>query len=313
MRTSANAMLLALAALCGLCTAAPAEEQCKLRRAAALDMTIDEAGGANIPITIGGQNFLMLIDTGGMYSLMKPSIAEKLNLELKTLPPEYRYAFMLYGKEFLNHHVEAKDIAIGHMPVMPHKDFVLLPENRLPPELAGTIAPDILRSFDIDFDFANEKFNLFLHDHCPQKVIYWADEGAYAVVPITLDSGWHADVPVELDGHRIKASLDTGSSRSLLSWEVAQRLFDLDEKSPGVKPDGKDFRYAFKALTMKGDNEGVTVTVQNPDIVLVPDKTSGMGNRDPVIILGMGILRQLHLYIAYEGKKLYVTPAGAHN
>jgi hypothetical protein len=27
------------------------------------------------------------------------------------------------------------------------------------------------------------------------------------------------------------------------------------------------------------------------------------------VILGMGILRQLHLYIAYKEEKLYITPA----
>jgi hypothetical protein len=49
--------------------------------------------------------------------------------------------------------------------------------------------------------------------------------------------------------------------------------------------------------------------------MLVPDKVSGtarFGHSDPTIILGMGILRQLHLYIAYREKNLYVTPASAH-
>ncbi len=191
---------------------------------------------------------------------------------------------------------------------------MLLPENRLPAETAGTIAPDLLQYFDIDFDFANEKFNIFSQKHCPGQVVYWADEDSYAVVPITLDPTAHIDMPVELDGHRIKATIDTGSSRSLFSWDNARRFFDIDEKSPGVKPLGEhgSYQYAFKTLTMKGDGEGVTITVQNPDIALVPDKTSGMAYSDPVLILGMGILRQLHLYVAYKEKKLYVTPASAH-
>jgi len=312
---SAIQLLFALAAVCCLgSTAAADEEDCKLKRAAALDMQIDEAGGATIPVTIGGQDMRMLIDTAGAFSLMKPSVVEKLKLEQKSLPPEQRYALMLYGHEFLNHYVDAKDIVIGHMPTVPHKQFVLLPENRLPPEISGTIAPDFLQFFDADFDFANEKFNLFLQKHCLGQVVYWADEGSYAVVPITLDATEHIDLPVELDGHRIKATLDTGSSRSLFSWDAARRIFDIDEKSPGVKPLGEHgvYKYAFKTLTMKGDSEGVTITVQNPDIELVPDKTSGMTYSEPLIILGMGILRQLHLYVAYKEKKLYVTPASAH-
>jgi len=314
MNRSVIRLLLPLVALCYLGPAAAAEEDCRLKRAAALDMRIDEEGGATIPVTIGGQDLQMLIDTGGMFSLMKPSIVEKLKLEQKSLPADQRYALMLYGHEFLNHYVDATDIVIGHMPAVPHKQFVLLPENRLPPETAGTIAPDFLQFFDADFDFANEKFNIFLQKHCWGQVVYWADEGSYAVIPINLDHGAHIDMPVEIDGHRVKATLDTGSSRSLFSWEAARRIFDIDEKSPGVKPLGDHgrYQYAFKTLTMKGEGDGVTITVQNPDIALVPDKTSGMTYAEPIIILGMGILRQLHLYIAYKEKNLYVTPASAH-
>src|SRR5262249_33183438 len=157
-----------------------------LRRAASLDMQIDEAGGATIPVTIGGQDMRMLIDTDGVFSMMKPSTVERLKLEQRALPADQRYALMLYGNEFLNHYVDATYIVIGHRPVFPHRQFVLLPENRLPAETAGTISPDLLQFFDIDFDFANEKFNIFLQKHCWGQVVYWADEGSYAAIPIML-------------------------------------------------------------------------------------------------------------------------------
>ena len=56
------------------------------------------------------------------------------------------------------------------------------------------------------------------------------------------------------------------------------------------------------------DFGGVAVT--NPRIAISSDNfTKGLGND---LILGVGILRQLHLYIAYEEEKLYITPALAH-
>ncbi len=133
------------------------------------------------------------------------------------------------------------------------------------------------------------------------------------MVPITLDDTAHIDVPVELDGHRIKATVDTGSSRSYFSWENARHIAPTSTRiSPGIKSEHGRYHYAFKTLTMKGDGEGVAINVQNPDIELVPDKASGMSYSDPILILGMGILRQLHLYVAFKEKKLYVTPASAH-
>jgi hypothetical protein len=37
-----------------------------------------------------------------------------------------------------------------------------------------------------------------------------------------------------------------------------------------------------------------------------------MGNANETIVLGMNVLRRLHIYIAYGEEKLYVTPATAH-
>jgi hypothetical protein len=36
------------------------------------------------------------------------------------------------------------------------------------------------------------------------------------------------------------------------------------------------------------------------------------GSGQPKMILGMGVLRQLHLFIAYKERNIYVTAASAH-
>jgi len=53
------------------------------------------------------------------------------------------------------------------------------------------------------------------------------------------------------------------------------------------------------------------VSVENPDLLLYPRGAMALPG-DPELILGMGILRQLHMYIAYKERKLYVTAASAH-
>jgi hypothetical protein len=51
------------------------------------------------------------------------------------------------------------------------------------------------------------------------------------------------------------------------------------------------------------------VAVRNPDIDIVPDdhNLSGM----PPLVIGINVLRALHLYIAYGESMLYVTAAEA--
>jgi hypothetical protein len=97
-----------------------------------------------------------------------------------------------------------------------------------------------------------------------------------------------------------------------MTLEHAEDLFGFEGDDPALKPlvagiasNGHEYRYAFKTLSFGG------VSVSNPDLVLVPRDEGRIGG-PPTIILGMGILRQLHMYIAYAERKLYVTSASAH-
>src|SRR5215469_10440513 len=150
---------------------------------------------------------------------------------------------------------------------------------------------------------------MFQSNQCNGNVVYWTRSG-YATVPMQVDSDWGIRVQVTLDGKMFDAVIDTGSSRSVLTMEAAKDLFGLDEKSPGVvslgdlalnnKAGNVSYSYPFKAMNFSG------VTVNNPDIILVSKKQLGEG---PPALIGISILRQLHLYIAYKDQKLYVTPA----
>ena len=97
------------------------------------------------------------------------------------------------------------------------------------------------------------------------------------------------------------AILDTGAADTVMSLEKATHTYALDARKLA-----KSRHYPFKALSF-GE-----VTVTNPAIFLVPDEESAlMGHQsgDQNMIIGMGVLRRLHLYISYKEKKIYVTPA----
>jgi predicted aspartyl protease len=104
------------------------------------------------------------------------------------------------------------------------------------------------------------------------------------------------------------ATLDTGSMDSVMSLKLAKSL-GIAEDSPNLKVrrisgsrnQFRTYNYPFKELDMDG------IAVTNPHITVMSDAMlPGMADD---MILGMGILRQLHLYIAYKEEKLYITPA----
>ena len=297
-KTSLMAMSLAAALL----ASGPAQadgEDCRLGRFVSLPITIDDAGGVTVPVKIDDQQQNMLIDTGGVYSMLTNAVAAGLGLKPRML---WGMRLTMWGGRNLDHYVVSHSLEIAGGKVH-DREFVILPDDLLPPGVDGILGPDIMQIFDVDFDFASGKVGLFSQKHCEGKVVYWTHD-PFAAVPFKMDEGRHIKIVVQLDGQEVPAVLDTGAYRSAMSLETAEDMFKLDPATLS-KNNG---RYPFKALTLEG------VTVNNPDLVLVPDDKSKVmgGYREPKLLLGMGVLRQLHLYIAYKEHLIYATAASAH-
>jgi hypothetical protein len=204
--------------------------------------------------------------------------------------------------------------------------MLVLPGQSANEEVVGILGPDILRAFDVDFDFAGKKLNLFSPDHCEGKVVYWAK--SYTTIPFKLSGGDHIRITPNLDGNDIDAVVDTGSTTTILYLNVAYRLFGLTSDTPGVENSGDSahpfYKYRFKSLSIHN------VTVNNPLITLATDAADAGFKKDRTskveldairgptplddqpMTIGLNVLRKLHLYLAYGEHQLYVTGADAH-
>jgi predicted aspartyl protease len=313
---NAFAITLAIAVTVGTLAAGTgptlADASCQLVRITSLGMQTDEAGGVYVPMTIAGENANLLIDTGGIVSMLTQSTVKSLSLSTEAVEG---VRIVMFGGTPITRYTTAHDIDFGGLKAA-HMDFLIVPDGRLPPELNGTLAPDILRAYDDDFDFANAKFTLFSQDHCAGNLAYWTHD-PHAEIPFRVDSAGHINFPVTLDGKDVRATLDTGASRSVLGLEAAEDTFSFDEKNASLKVlgttrSGHSYKFPFNTLLF-GEAGAVlgSVTVINPDLILVSRSDSRLPG-SPDLILGMGVLRQLHLYIDYKEKKLYVTAASAH-
>jgi hypothetical protein len=128
----------------------------------------------------------------------------------------------------------------------------------------------------------------------------------------------HLNLDVSLDGHPLRAMIDTGAPGTTLSMGEARRVFGITAE------DGdKRFEHVFQKLSFEG------LEVGNPHIAIIADKVGTKdpnndfvtGSRvhriddpdasDPVMLIGMNILTKLHLYIAFGESKIYITPASA--
>lgn len=302
---------LAAALAVALPSAAVADDNCALHRVASVDMGTDAQGDVTIPLGINGKSFNMIVDTGGFGSIVTASTAKALGLEQHYSPLQAQF----FGGIRLDHKVTASQLALGTMtPAKKYWDFFVVPDGVFPPGVGGLLGPELLMVFDVDFDFANGKLNLIDPNHCKGRVVYWTqDSGSVARIPMRLDQVGHISLTYQLDGHDIKALLDTGAPVSYLSFDTAKDIFNIDPKSADLKPAAgwENFphavRYPFKSMTIE------PLSVTNPDVILVPDDESKMSAVGRIhALLGMTVIRSLHLYIAYQEQMLYVTPASAH-
>jgi predicted aspartyl protease len=277
---------------------AVAADDCKLQRYVSLPMTIDEAGWVTVPLNVGGEQLNLMIDTGGVFSMVTDRTAARLKLR----PQMMIFQWMtMFGGRKLDHFVEAP-ITIGST-VVPKRPFVLIPDDALTVSDDGILSNDILGIFDVDFDFAASKVGLFVPHPCEGKAVYWTHDD-FAVIPFKLDDNRHLKVKVLVDGKEVSAFIDTGSSRSVMSLETAVDLFKLDAKALAANQN----QHEFKTLQLNG------ITVANPNIILIPDDKSKImgGYHEPEMLLGISVLRQFHMLIAFKEKTIYVTPASAH-
>jgi predicted aspartyl protease len=292
-----------------------------------VEMKLGDDDRPYVPVKINDASKSLLIDTGGFFTELSESAAEELHLNAR------RTRVLLVGVSGDTTQLAASaSLAMGNLRAE-HMDFMLMPSvHELASDVkdaAGILAPNFLRPYDADFDFGGNKFNLISQKHCDGKVVYWPADSV-AVVPVDVKPDGHIVVPVELDGEKLDALLDTGASTSVLNLEVAEGTFGLKPGSSEMPVAGNLFGKAeiatyshrFKSLSLEG------LSISNPTLRVIPDlvRTKMLDPHDSLegetrikspdvqtglghMILGMDILRQLHVYVAYKEEKLYITPA----
>jgi hypothetical protein len=86
-----------------------------------------------------------------------------------------------------------------------------------------------------------------------------------------------------------------------MGLRTAQKLFGWNDNFAGLKSVAGNSRlstYTFKSIAFNA------VSIANPEIVI-----QSKADEWPDLILGMDVLRQLHIYIDYSSEKLIVAPA----
>jgi predicted aspartyl protease len=310
--------------------AALADDCPPLTMVTSVEMRIgNDDGRIYVPVKIADKPKDMLVDTGGAFTeITRPTVNE---LGLSTHHADVELIDIAGQTTNI---VTNASLTIGNLRAE-GMDFVVMsgndPLDAANPDEAGVIAPNVLRAYDLDLDFSGMKVNLISQKHCDGNVVYWPAD-TVAVVPVRVNKDGHIIVPVLLDGHPFEALLDTGASDSIVNLGKATETLGVNPGTPDTPVTGtlgdeahtQVYGHTFKTLSLEG------LTIANPKMTIIPnmiksklqdlndtlsndtrlnDREESNGLND--VILGMNVIRRLHLYIAYKEQKLYITPAAS--
>lgn len=294
-----------------------AADQCGLLSFGSFDVGAAE-DGIVLHGTVEGQAIDFYASLGSPYTGISESFAAKLRTSVIEAGDVYGVHM---GSTDVTHVVKVP-LQIGALHANSFR-VLIIPKEAGGDKDYGILGMDVLNRVDIELDLAHGKVNLFSREHCPGKVVYWAN--AYAAVPMTIDGTGMNWFKMQLDGKDVRAVIAASYPETTFPMTLAKSIFGLDAKSPRMvemlsSGEFPTYQYPFSTLSSS------SLTINNPAIVIVDDRASRChrygyafyweqncnDTNFSFLWLGRNVLKQLRIYLAFGEKRAYFTGADAH-
>jgi predicted aspartyl protease len=255
-----------------------------------------------VTLLANGMPVTMLLDTGAETTILTPGIAKRLGAQR----PQVEFDRQLRGVagSLQTSEVELHSFAIGGVAI-PWRRVRVAPINVasvFSGPLDGVLGADSLNSFDIDLDLPNNRITLYSRQTCPGAAPAWTEP--YVTMAAGRSKGDHLFFPVQLDGHKINAFVDTGAQSTVLSTSAALALGltpvllarDRAAVLRGAGPEQLSGHvHRFARLEIGGE------AIRNPEIIVADLNLS-----DADLVLGIDIVRPWRIWLSYGAQKIFL-------
>lgn len=286
-------------------------EQCTLNRYADIDISVSD-DSITFPVMIGDAEVLALLDLKSESNMMTRSLAREQNQTTRSLSTSVE---VNTPDGAIRSYARGVPVTMGlarfalNMLLYPGESVTDSTEEAID----ITLGIGVFENVDLELDFANNKLYLYSQEHCEGEVVYWANR--YGRVPMR-EGEYGRFLVMELDGAKLETAIATDASATSLDEVVLDRVFDIELGD--IEPEGEKFR--FMSLTTEG------IEVMSANIALIErengcglalsrgqDDAAGYtncGNAYP-LLLGLDVLRHMHIYFATRENMMYFTAADA--
>ncbi|MGZ3276255.1 MAG: aspartyl protease family protein, partial [Caulobacteraceae bacterium] len=189
------------------------------------------------------------------------------------------------------------------------KDVSFMATDRVT-EVDGLLGQAFLKSVDVEYDLGGGMVRLAKAEGCSGvNMAYWAKDGtAYSVMPLEwIDRDRpHTEAAVYINGVRMRAVFDTGSTSSFITESAAARA-GIRTSDPGVVPVGEGLGLdgSFKSWV----GTFASVKIGDEEIRSAP-MVIGQSGAEFDVLIGADFFLSHHIYVANSQEKIYFTYSG---
>jgi predicted aspartyl protease/tetratricopeptide (TPR) repeat protein len=304
----ANRFLAVLAPFLLPVAPAAAEEasDCHLDMVARLPVVM-EGSRASIPVSFNGRETRLWLDSGAFFNLMPQARAAELGLPLESLPVGFYVTGI--GGNFTPMLTRVRQFGFAGARLN-NIEFVVGGSD----SGNGYLGANFLGVMTTEFDFSNGVTNFFRETGCAKaNLAYWgkgATVNLARLLPGEDEHDKHIYVEVTLNGHALRAVLDTGAPTSIITRHAALRA-GIDLAAPEV--------VASEQLGGLGSRTRATWIVRVPSLAIggeeirnspirVIDDHGNEWRND--MLLGMDFLMAHHVMVSPGERRMFFTYNG---
>ena len=245
----------------------------------------------------------LLLDTGAETTVLTPAAAGRIGAQRPLV--EFQRQLNSLAGSLETSEVELHSFTMGGVAI-PWRRVRVAPVNVpaiFAEPLDGVVGADTLSSFDVDLDLTHYRMTLYQRQTCPEAKPAWT--GPYTRITAGRSKGDHLFFPVQLDGHRIDAFVDTGAQWTVLSTRVALALgiseaalaHDQPLTTRGAAAEQLSAHlHRFSQLEIGG------AIVRNPEVVVADVRLS-----DADLVLGIDFLRSWRIWLSYGSQQVFLS------
>lgn len=250
-----------------------------------------------------GMAVTLLLDTGAQTTILTPPVAQRIGAQRPSI--EFQRQMHGIAGSLQTSEVELHSFTMGGVAI-PWRRVHVAPVNVssvFSAPLDGVLGVDTLSSFDVDLDLPGHRVVLYEKQTCAGATPAWREP--YARIAAGRSLGDHLFFPVQLEGRKLAAFIDTGAQLSVLSTKAAAALGVTEEalaRDRVIIVHGAAAEQLSAHLHRFSQLAVGTEMIRNLEIVVTDVRLN-----DADIVLGTDFLRSRRMWMSYGSQQIFLS------